>query len=355
MTRAVELPAHKPRVEECCREFDGNRWIVIQRPVQNRAQVVAIGLQAGQPGALLGRVHGARADSARATNHSACRRRSSSFAPASLEALERVFADRFQHQEALAVNQPDQALLDERLDDIEVGIADSPGRLELEASDEHAKRAKRPLLVLREEVVAPVDRRPHGRLPCRQVAGTSCQQIETAIESLGDLAGRHQLHPRGGQLQRQGQAVEAAADLDHRLVRFEPGLHLARPRHEELGRRRIRERRNRILLLAGKCEPLPARGDYADVRCAGQELGHAWSRGHDLLEVVKEKQKLPGREEFGHITPRVDDLPDFRTPSPGPRPPPRAPTTPHRDSRRSRSRQVRALVASCRRLPAPSA
>ena len=186
---------------------------------------------------------------------------------------------------------------------------------------------------------------------CLQWPGPPVSSRDLAIESLGDLAGRHQLHPRGGQLQRQGQAVEAVADLDHRLVRFEPGLHLARPRHEELGRRRIRERRNRILLLAGKCEPLPGswrlRGHSG---CRGQDWPHVEPRPRLARSCQGEAEAAWSREEFGHITPRVDDLPISGSTIAGSATAARAPARDRRDSPWSRSRRVRALVASSPRL-----
>ena len=58
-----------------------------------------------------------------------------------LEPLGRELADRLEHPEAL-VRPPHEALLDERLEHVEVGVADRLGRLERAAAGKTASRAK---------------------------------------------------------------------------------------------------------------------------------------------------------------------------------------------------------------------
>src|SRR6267143_3145112 len=71
-----------------------------------------------------------------------------------LEPLGRVFADRLQHPEPIIVV-PQQALLDERLERIEIGSGDLLGRLERAAAAEDRKPTKEALLVMGQQLVAP--------------------------------------------------------------------------------------------------------------------------------------------------------------------------------------------------------
>src|SRR5947208_14731463 len=75
-----------------------------------------------------------------------------------LEALERELADRLQHRVPLAV-EADEALLDERLQPVEVTVRNLLGRLQRAAAGEDGQPPKELLLLRREELVAPADRR----------------------------------------------------------------------------------------------------------------------------------------------------------------------------------------------------
>ena len=61
--------------------------------------------------------------------------------PALLEPLERELADRLEHPEPVLAL-PDEALLDEGREHVEVRVADLLGRFEREAADEHGEPAK---------------------------------------------------------------------------------------------------------------------------------------------------------------------------------------------------------------------
>ena len=77
----------------------------------------------------------------------------------SLKSLGRVFADRVQHREpVISVSQ--EALLDERLERIEVSIGDLFGRLERAAAVEDSESREEALLVKRQQLAAPFDRCP---------------------------------------------------------------------------------------------------------------------------------------------------------------------------------------------------
>src|SRR5207247_7679079 len=84
-------------------------------------------------------------------------------ATGSLESLVRELADRLQHPEA-AVCEPDEALLDQRLQRVQVGAADGLGRFQGAAAGKDREAGEEPPLLLGEEVVAPGDRRPQGLL-----------------------------------------------------------------------------------------------------------------------------------------------------------------------------------------------
>ena len=68
------------------------------------------------------------------------------------EAIERVLADRLQHPEAVA-SVAKEALVDERLEDVEVGVAHVFGRLQGAAAGEDGQPGEQPLLLAGEEVV----------------------------------------------------------------------------------------------------------------------------------------------------------------------------------------------------------
>ena len=84
------------------------------------------------------------------------------------QVLGRQLENRFQHPVARASSlfaPPDQALVEQRLERVRVGVADRLGCLVRAASGEDGQRAEEPLLLGLEQVVRPLDRRPEGLLP----------------------------------------------------------------------------------------------------------------------------------------------------------------------------------------------
>ena len=69
-------------------------------------------------------------------------------------------------------------------------------------------------LALVEELVAPVDRRAQRSLPLRQVDGALHFEGEALVERPHDLR-RENDEAGGHELDRQGQPIEATADLVH--------------------------------------------------------------------------------------------------------------------------------------------
>jgi hypothetical protein len=152
-----------------------------------------------------------------------------------LQLLERELADRLE-QGIATVAEADEALLDERLQRVEVG----PGHLlrcfEAEVAREAAEPGEDVLLLGREQVVAPPDRPSQRPLPLGRVARAAGQERQAAVQALEDLAGRERPHAGGGELERQRQVVDPTADRENVLVRLEVRLHRSRPREEEADR-----------------------------------------------------------------------------------------------------------------------
>ena len=94
----------------------------------------------------------------------------------SLEPLGRVLPDRLEHPETLPLP-AEQALVDQRLERVDVGVADLLGRLERAAAAEDRQAFEQEPLLFVEEVVAPFDRRPQGLLAGVDPA-TGLQQVE---------------------------------------------------------------------------------------------------------------------------------------------------------------------------------
>jgi hypothetical protein len=74
--------------------------------------------------------------------------------------------------------------------------------------------AEKLLLVLREEAIAPLDRRAQSLLAFRQIARSSGEELEALIEALEQVLLREQLDSRCRELDGERQIVETAADLD---------------------------------------------------------------------------------------------------------------------------------------------
>ena len=130
-----------------------------------------------------------------------------------VELLGRELADRLEHEEAVALAGADEALVDERLRDVEVGVRQTASAaLSVQPPAKTASRANALLLVGVEQVVAPLDRRAQRLLP-RVDAAARLQQVEPAREAVEELRGREHAHARGGELERERQLLEPRAEL----------------------------------------------------------------------------------------------------------------------------------------------
>ena len=147
---------------------------------------------------------------------------------ACLEPVGRELPDRLQHRHArLAtrrVDQADEALLDEpgeAVEDVHVDVVDRPetGDHGLDRADlrlrEHGQQLEQALLARAQELVAPVHRRPQRLLSLRKVARPAAQEPQPVPQAVPQHLRREESQARRRELDRQGQAVEPAADLGH--------------------------------------------------------------------------------------------------------------------------------------------
>ena len=177
----------------------------------------------------------------------------------SLRELAGVLPDRFQHPVAL-IRETKETLFDKRLQGVEVGVSDFLCGFERAAAGEDGEGPKEALLLLGEEVVAPLDRRSQRLLPGVCVAA-ALEQVEPLREPLQDLLGREHLRAGGRELDREREQVETAAELGDLLARFELGA-LA----EERDSLRFLQRWDLVLDLALHAQELAARAEEGEAR-----------------------------------------------------------------------------------------
>src|SRR5919109_1791694 len=109
-----------------------------------------------------------------------------------LETLDGVLPDRLEHREALDLP-PNEALVEQRRENVDVGLAHRLGGLECEPTREDGQSAEEPLLFGRTKLVTPLDRRPERLLTLWEVAPRGCQRRQPAIEPAEELTGRQHL------------------------------------------------------------------------------------------------------------------------------------------------------------------
>ena len=201
------------------------------------------------------------------------------------EPLERELADRLEHPEAL-VRVADQALLDERLQRVEIGVSHAFGRLQRATAPEHGEPGEQSSLLVVEQIVAPGDRGAKGQL-ARVGVSSALEQVQPLGQALKNLRRGEHAGASGSQFQRKRQVVESTAELGDRLVRLEP-----RALAEKLDRLRLREGRDRILDLAVDPQQLPARDHQLQVGAVLEQRAELRRRLDDLLEVVEQQEEV---------------------------------------------------------------
>ena len=93
---------------------------------------------------------------------------------------------------------------------------DRLGSVEVEAAQKCRQPAKKHPLGLGQQRVRPVHRGAQRLLAAYRGARPAGQQPEPVMQAIEDLGQRQGAHPRGGQLDRQRQSVEATANFRHR-------------------------------------------------------------------------------------------------------------------------------------------
>ena len=160
-------------------------------------------------------------------------------------------------------------------------------------------------------------------MSCRRVSGASVEQGQAVVESLEKVTRFQDGRPGGGQLDGQGQAVEAFADLHHGVAAVSPGSASSRAQREGRVHRAcpLQEQGLRcrgsvggaagggggaqwaepVPVFADEAESLAARGqDLQTVGGAGQP-GQSGGAGKELLEVVEDQQHVAAGQRPGEL------------------------------------------------------
>ena len=145
-----------------------------------------------------------------------------------------------------------------------------------------------------------------------RVAGTARQDSERRVEPLEKPLGREQLRPRRGELDREWEAVEAAADLLHGHVGSDIAPDGPGSLDEECGRLLLRKRLEPVLVLPRHTERRSARDEHPYLGAGAEDLADDGSGGEEVLEVVEEEQELPPAEESREVVGGPDGLGDLR-------------------------------------------
>src|SRR5262249_43038434 len=147
-----------------------------------------------------------------------------------------------------------QALLDQGRERVQGRAADRLGRLERERAREDRQPHEQELLLLVQQLIAPVQYGPQCLLPGRSVARAARQQLEPMLQPVEDLRRAQHVRARRRQLDRERQAIEPTAELADRLVGHERRPKAPCTLDEQRRRRLLFERLKRILALAGDVE-----------------------------------------------------------------------------------------------------
>ena len=187
-------------------------------------------------------------------------------------------ADRLEHPVARRPvgigSAPDEALVEERRERVEIRVTDLDRGVERAARSEDRKVGEELLLVRPEEIVRPGDRRLEGRVARIRVTDAS-QQVEPRADSLEQVLGRQELGARRRKLDGQRQPVEALAERRHSGGCLETTPDGLRSDEEQLDRLVELERRQVELELRPDPERLSAGDDQAQ---RGRRLGQRRDR-----------------------------------------------------------------------------
>ena len=217
-----------------------------------------------------------------------------------VEQRERVAPDGLEHREAVA-RALHEAVVDERAEHDDVDVADALGGLERPPAGEDGQSHERLALAVVEQFEAPRDRRRQRPLARRSIARARAEQLRATLEPRQQLRRREVANPRRGQLERKREPVEAAADRRHargvRVVQREGRIGGARACGEEpdgvvaaklldrRGKRRQRQRRDGVDVLAREAQRRAAGGEDAQPRRRREQLGQPFVPGRSCSRL----------------------------------------------------------------------
>jgi len=212
-------------------------------------------------------------------------------------------------------HRPDQAMIDQRLQGCHHGlfalVADGQRSRKRHPSNKDTEVAEERLLISGEQVVTPFDRVGHRPEPGRLVPGPAGEQGQPLLQPGQDDRRSEQVAAGGGQLDGQGQPVQAGANLgngwrgrlgqrDARVHRFRPGDKQAnglRVDHLSAGPwRRQRHRRDRIHPLTAHPQRRATGDEQRHVRTGAEQLDQHRRGVGNLLKVVEHQQAPASRQ-----------------------------------------------------------
>ena len=197
-----------------------------------------------------------------------------------------VFPDCLQHRVALTITD-DETAIHERLERVEVCVADRLRPREREPSGEHGEPREQTLLRLAQEVVAPADGRVERVLAPRSVTWAPGQQWKALIEAQQDLSRRQGLGPGRREFDRQRQVVNSLADPSREIrVHAHAWRNGPHTLAEQLDRVGALQDRDVVLALAGEAQRLTARHQQREGGAVRQQPCNQRGPLDQLLKVV---------------------------------------------------------------------
>jgi hypothetical protein len=127
------------------------------------------------------------------------------------------------------------------------------------------------------------------------------EQVEPVGQALEQLPGREHPGAGGGELEREREVVEAAADLGDDAVRLEIRVQGACAGREELDSFCRGQGWYRVLPLRGEVERLSACHEHVEPWAGAQHLAQAGAGLDHLLEVVQQDQHAPVADVGGEL------------------------------------------------------
>ena len=207
------------------------------------------------------------------------------------EAVLCELADRLEHREPLAAP-AQQAVIDERRERFEHFAANRFCRVEREPAGERRQPRKEQARVGVEEFHAPLDRRAQRALTLGDVTRAARQQRESLLEPRENRGRREDRRLRRGELDRQRQAVELAADLRdlwrcnslRSLDEQRDGVVAGEWRHFEGP-------------LGAQAQRCAARSQHDDVRPRVENSRDVLRRLGQMFEVVEDEEQASGTQK----------------------------------------------------------